>query len=157
MNHLPAKLTRALISDAANRDRVTARRAALLEILWHERRLTREQLIARIEYRLGPGCFGAKTWQENFYRDMRFVRQAFADAGYTLKYSRSAGASGYYLAGEANLHADVQRAIRGALAELDEKQLRIYRRLPPTQKFSQAASMIDFSRRVAVQEQGDAV
>jgi len=148
-NRLPTKLTTALLSDAVARDRVTARRAALLEILLYERYLTREQLISRVEYQQGIGCFGAKTWQEVFYRDMRFVKKAFSNAGYTLKYSRSAETPGYYLQGEGNLHEDIQLAIRGAIAELDEAQMKIYRRLTPAQKFAQAASMIDLGRKVS--------
>ena len=35
------------------RDITTARRVAALAILWHERYLTRSQLIARVEVRLG--------------------------------------------------------------------------------------------------------
>ena len=113
--------------------------------------LTREKLINRVEYRIGPGCFGAKTWQEAFYRDMRFVRKAFSEAGYVLKYSRSHETPGYYLKGEGRLHEDIQTAIRGALAELDDAQIEIYRHLPPSQKFSQATSMIDFGRKVSSQ------
>ncbi|MCB2160748.1 hypothetical protein KQH40_01535 [bacterium] len=148
-NRLPTKLTTALISDAVARDRVTARRAALLEILWYERYLTRKQLISRVEYQEGMHCFGIKTWQETFFRDMRFVKKAFSTAGYTLKYSRSTETPGYYLKGEGNLHKDIQIAIRGAIAELDEVQMLIYQRLTPAQKFAQAVSMIDLGRKVS--------
>lgn len=149
MNHLPQKLTSALLSDVIARDRVTARRSALLEILWHERYLTREQLIARVEFQLGTNCFGAKTWQETFFRDMRFVKKAFSNAGYTLKYSRSAESPGYYLEGESRLHKDIAIAIRGAIAELDNEQMKIYRNLQPAQKFAQAVSMINLGRKVS--------
>jgi hypothetical protein len=47
-----------LLQDAIQRDRTTARRAGLVEILLQERFLTREQLIVRVEGKLGKGCFG---------------------------------------------------------------------------------------------------
>ena len=85
-----------LLADAARRDLTTVRREALLNILWDERFLTRKQLIARIEQVLGPDCFGAKAWQDNFYRDIRLVKQAFQKAGHKIAYSRGK-VSGYSL------------------------------------------------------------
>ena len=64
--------------------RATARREALLRILWRERFITRRGLIARVESELGAGCFGGAAWQDTFYRDMRVVKQALATAGYSL-------------------------------------------------------------------------
>ncbi len=146
---LPESLVQPLLQDAKERDLVTARRAELLHLLWLERFLTRDQIIVRIEMKLGKDCFGAKAWKDNFHRDMRFVKNAFAQAGYELKYSRSKENSGYYLAGEEPLHFEVKQAIRGALAELDDRQIAIYRILSPAQIFSQAASIIDFGRKVS--------
>ena len=73
-----------ILQDAMERDITTARRVTLLEILWNERYLTRAQLIARVELRLGKNCFGASAWEDTFYRDMRLVKQAFETAGYRL-------------------------------------------------------------------------
>ena len=87
-------------------------------------------------------------WEDNFYRDMRFVKQAFSQAGFNLRYSRKKGDKGYYLEGEPRLHEDEHRAIQGAVAELDDQQLAIYRRLSPAQKFAQAASIITLGRKV---------
>lgn len=148
---LPPKITNALLEDAKQRDVVTARRAVLLEILWGERFLTREHLVERVEMRIGIDCFGEKSWQETFYRDMRFVKQAFAQAGYTLKYSRSAEATGYHFENAAPLNPDIRQEIQGALKELDIQQLAVIGRLPPAQKFFQAVSMIDLGRRVSAQ------
>lgn len=61
--------------DAIQRDLTTARRVALLEVLWNERYLTRSQIMARVELPLGRGCFGASVWQDSFYRDLRMVKQ----------------------------------------------------------------------------------
>ena len=71
-----------------------------LEVLLHERYQTREQLVTRIEDSLGANCFGGRAWDDVFYRDMRVVKDTLCAAGYTLKYSRRAEHSGYYLAGE---------------------------------------------------------
>ena len=42
-----------LLQDAAQRDRATARRACIVDILWQERFLLREHLIVRVEGHLG--------------------------------------------------------------------------------------------------------
>jgi hypothetical protein len=47
-----------ILYDAIQRDITTARRVALLEILWRERYLTRAELIPRVELQLGKNCFG---------------------------------------------------------------------------------------------------
>jgi len=77
-----------MLHDAIQRGIITARRVALLGTLWNERYLTRTQLIARVELRLGKNCFGVSAWEDTFHRDMRFVKQAFEAAGYRLLYSR---------------------------------------------------------------------
>ena len=55
---------RVLLLDAAGRDLVTARRKHLLEILYHERYLTRAQLRYHVEGFLGKGCFGTSAWED---------------------------------------------------------------------------------------------
>src|SRR5215211_3578606 len=96
---LPVVMKDAILRDAMQRDITTARRVALLEILWNERYLTRSQLIARVELQLGKKCFGVSAWEDTFYRDMRFVKQAFEAAGNRLLYSRQKEQLGYYLDG----------------------------------------------------------
>ena len=89
---LPIPLKAVILHDAIQRDAMTARRAALLEILWNERYLTRSQLIARVELGLGRGCFRSSAWQDTFYRDMRIVKHAFEAVGiacYTAETSSS--------------------------------------------------------------------
>jgi hypothetical protein len=71
-----------LLDDAISRDRTTARRATLLNVLQHERYLTREQLIIRVEGGLGKGCFGDTAWIDTFFRDMQIVKRALRAAGY---------------------------------------------------------------------------
>ena len=72
---LPTVMIENMLHDAIQRDITTARRVALLEILWNERYLTRTQLIARVEIRLGRGCFGSSAWQDTFYRIAAYADQ----------------------------------------------------------------------------------
>ena len=65
------------MEDAIQRDLTTARRATLLEILWHERYLTRAQIMTRVGLRLGKDCFGVSAWEDTFYRDMHVVKHTF--------------------------------------------------------------------------------
>ena len=66
MNPLPRKVMDCLFQDAMERDLTTRRRAVLMGILWNERFLTRMQLMLRVEYRVGQGCFGVAAWQDTF-------------------------------------------------------------------------------------------
>ena len=49
---LPIAIKDGILQGTLQRDITTARRAALLEILWNERYLARSQLIARLELQL---------------------------------------------------------------------------------------------------------
>src|SRR5512143_4296226 len=117
---LPLLMKDAILEDAIRRDITTARRVALLEILWNERYLTRSQLIARVELRLGKNCFGVSAWEDTFYRDMRFVKQAFEASGYRLLYSRNKQQPGYFLDGQPALSADVKQILKSSAAEVDQ-------------------------------------
>jgi hypothetical protein len=145
---LPTQAKDILLHDAIQRDLATARRAALLEILWHERYLTREQLIARVEIRLGKNCFGASAWEDNTYRDMRVVKQAFQAAGQRLLYSRSRERPGYYLLGQPPLSPELRQVLAGSVAEVDARQIEIYQRLSPAERFRQGCSISDTARQV---------
>ena len=137
-----------LLHDAIQRDLATARRAALMEILWHERFLTREQLIARVEFRLGKNCFGTLAWEDNIYRDMRVVKQAFQAAGQRLRYSRSRKHPGYYLDGQPPLSTELRQMLAGSVAEVDPRQIEIYHRLSYAERFRQGCSISDTARQV---------
>jgi hypothetical protein len=52
-NSLSSKSREVIFQEAIHRDLLTARRALLLDLLWNERFLTRSQLIARINQKLG--------------------------------------------------------------------------------------------------------
>ena len=138
----------AILQDAMQRDITTARRFTLLEILWNERYLTRSQLSSRVELRLGKNCFGILAWEDTFYRDMRFVKQVFAAAGYQLLYSRKMEQAGYYVAGQAALSSEFKQVLKGSAAEVDQRQIDIYRKLSFAERFHQGCSISDTARKV---------
>jgi hypothetical protein len=148
VNTLPRKVIDSLFQDAMERDLTTRRRAALLGILWNERYLTRMQLIMRVEYKLGKGCFGVAAWQDTFFRDMRVVKQTFAAAGLDLMYSRTRGFRGYYVAGQDALSPEFKRMIQSSVGEVDSRQIGIYRSLSPAARFAQGCAISDAARNV---------
>jgi len=150
LTQLPEAAQSYLLDDAQQRDPVTARRINLAQTLLRERYLTRESLMYRVEISMGFASFGRKSWRDTFYRDMRVVKAALKQAGYSLKYSRTEKKTGYYLAGEAPLHPALKAAIAGALKEIDPKQIEIYKRISPSQKFYQACSIINLAKKVSL-------
>ena len=145
---LPTSMKDRILQDAIQRDITTARRIALLEILWNERYLTRAHLITRVELRLGKSCFGASAWEDTFYRDMRLVKQAFETAGYQLLYSRNKKQPGYYLDEQPTLLSEIQQILKTSAAEVDQRQINIYRTLSFADRFSQGCSISDTARKV---------
>lgn len=145
---LPTVMKDTILQDAMQRDITTARRVALLEILWNERYLTRSQLITRVELRLGKNCFGISAWEDTFYRDIRIVKQAFEATGYQLLYSRKMEQPGYYLDGQAALSSEFKQVLKGSAAEVDQRQIEIYRTLSFAERFHQGCSVSDTAREV---------
>ena len=145
---LPTLMKDTILQDAIQRDITTARRAALLEILWNERYLTRAQLIARVELRLGRNCFGSSAWEDTFYRDMRIVKQAFETAGHRLLYSRNKKQPGYYLDEQPTLLSEIQQILKTSAAEVDQRQIDIYHKLSPADRFRQGCTISDTARNV---------
>ena len=132
----------AILEDAIQRNLPTARRVTLLEILCNERYFTRAQLIARVELRLGKNCFGISAWEDTFYRDMRFVKQAVEAAGYQLLYSRKKKQPGYYLERQPALRSEIQQVLKGSAAEVDQRQIDIYRKLSFAERFHQGVPLV---------------
>jgi hypothetical protein len=145
---LPTVMKDSILKDALQRDITTARRVVLLEILWNERYLTRAQLMARVELQLGKNCFGVLAWEDTFYRDMRFVKQAFEAARHQLLYSRKMEQPGYYLNGQLALSSEFKQVLKGSAAEVDQRQIDIYRKLSFAERFHQGCSISDTARNV---------
>ncbi|MEP7133553.1 MAG: hypothetical protein ABI904_01350 [Chloroflexota bacterium] len=145
---LSHKAIEVILHDAIQRDITTARRAALLQILWNERYLTRAQLIVRVAYRLGRNCFGISAWEDTFYRDMRVVKQAFQAAGYVLEYSRNKEQSGYFLRGQPALLPEFKQMVKASATEADQRQIDIYQQLSSVARFRQGCAISDTARKV---------
>jgi hypothetical protein len=137
-----------LLEDAINRDRTTARRAALVEILLKERYLTREQLIIRVEGKLGKGCFGDSAWEDTFFRDMQVVKQALRASGYQPAYSRSSSKSGYYLRDQTVISTDLERILDSCVLAVNPLQVEIFKKLTFAQRFQQGCSISNLARTV---------
>jgi hypothetical protein len=149
MTLLPSsRVIHVLLQDAIERDITTARRAALLHILWNERFLTRFQLIARVEYRLGRNCFGVSAWEDTFFRDMRVVKRAFQAIGLVLEYSRKKEKHGYYVGEQEALSPEFKQMIKTTAAEVDQRQIDIYRKLSPAARFKQGCAISNTARNV---------
>jgi len=125
-----------------------SRRIALLEILQHERYLTRSQLIARVELRLGKNCFGTSSEESTFHRDMQVVKQTLKSKGCLLAYCRGKEQPGYYFHGQPALSSELQQILRGSVTEVDQRQIDIYQRLSPADRFHQGCSISDTARNV---------
>lgn len=149
MTLLPSsKAIHVLLQDAIERDLTTARRAALLHILWNERFLTRSQLIIRVEYQLGRDCFGVSAWEDAFFRDMRVVKKAFQRVGLVLDYSRKKEKHGYYVQEQEALSLEFKQLIKAGAAEVDQRQMDIYRKLSPAARFKQGCAISNTARNV---------
>ena len=133
----------ALLDDAIQRDRTTARRAWLLKILLQERNLTRSQLITRVEGKLGAGCFGDSAWKDTFYRDMRVVKRALRGAGYQLVYRRNPERPGYELLNQPPIGPDLAKILVGSVAEVNRTQLAVFHRLSTAERFRLGCSVSD--------------
>ena len=149
---LPEAAKSVLLPDVGEQYPAVIRRWHLANILFRERYLTREALMFRVESIMGFASFGEKSRKDNFYRDMRVVKAALKQIDFDLKFSRSMDKPGYYLAGEDSLHPDVKKEIAGALDEIDQEQIEIYKRISPSQKFYQACSIINLAKKVSLGE-----
>lgn len=146
---IPPGAYKVLLEDSISRDRTTARRAALLEILLQERYLRREQLITRVEGKLGKGCFGDSAWEDTFYRDMQVVKSALEATSYHPAYSRNMQKPGYYLREQLSINDNLSVVLDGSVAEVDEAQISIFKNLTPRQRFQQGCSITNLACRVA--------
>jgi hypothetical protein len=146
---IPASLWLALLRDDLRRDPVTARRAALVSLIWCEAFLSKEGLMARVEAVLGRGCFG-RAAEATFQRDMRAIKQALATTNHQLKFARRSGSTGYYIQDRPPLEPEFAAHVRAAMAEVDAHQIEIQKRLAPAARVRQAGQLSDGLRRMAV-------
>jgi hypothetical protein len=127
---LPIGILAASVRQAVQRDRAMARRVALVAVLWEESGIDRAGLVARVENRLGKGCFGRQP-ELAFRRDMQVAKAILAQAGFHLTYGRRPKQAGYFIEGRPVLSSEQARAIAGAAAEIDPRQIEQLARLTP--------------------------
>ena len=120
----------------------------MLDLLWNERFLSREQLIARVELKIEKNCFGRSAWKDTFYRDMRLVKLALRAAGFQLAFSRSKHRCGYYLVDQPPLSPQLKNILTSIASEVDPRQIEIYRRLSMSDRFRQGCVASDAARKV---------
>ena len=147
LNQQQAEINAVLLADAADRDRTTARRSALVQILLHESGLKRDQLIVRVEGILGKGCFGETAFQDTFFRDIQVVKRALQAAGYQLAYQRGS-APGYYLLGQPGISSELAAKLDGCVQEIDPGQHNILKQLSYQQRFQAGFSISNLARQV---------
>jgi hypothetical protein len=78
---------------------------------------------------------------------MCIVKQAFEAAGYQLVYSRKKQQSGYYLLGQPELSSEFKHVLKSSAAEVDQRQIDIYRKLSFAERFYQGCSISDTARK----------
>ncbi len=120
----------------------------MVEILFQERYLTREQLIVRIEGKLGIGCFGDSAWEDTFFRDMQVVKQALRAAGYQLLTVEVRINQAIIFAIKPAISADLETVLDGCVAEIDPSQVEIFKELTFAQRFQQGCSISNLARNV---------
>jgi len=125
---LPTSVLAAAMKGAMQHDRALARRMTLIALLWEESGIDGAGLLARVESRLGKGCFGRQP-ELAFRRDMQVVKTILAQAGLPLKYSRRSKQAGYFVEGRPVLPPEVATAIAGAADEIDPHQIQQLARL----------------------------
>lgn len=137
---VPDELWLTMLRDDLDRDLITARRAALLSLLWLESYQTRESLMTRTQLRLGQECFNRQAVL-TFRRDMQAVKAILAVQGYELKYSRRPERPGYFIPGRPAFAPERLKAIRGAVQEVDPYQIEIFNRMTPQERLERAGQL----------------
>jgi len=128
---------------AATLDPAALRRSMIARMIWQVSYQRSPGLIANVAYLLGW-----RTWGEQprltLAADIYLLRRALADVGHHLAYSIKPNQRGFYIQGRPALDPQLERRMKGAMAEIDPAQMAITRRLAPAQRFAQAMSMIEF-------------
>jgi hypothetical protein len=79
---------------------------------------------------------------------MRVVKEAFQAAGSSLSYSRNKQQPGYYLQGQQTISTELKQILKSSAEEVDQRQIDIYNKLTPADRFRQGCSISDIARNV---------
>ena len=144
-----SQLRLAAMAGHMRKDKVAARRAALIDLLADGRPHPREEIWQTIAARLGADCWG-KLPQEALARDLSTLRRG----GIRIAFSRRPGASGYYLQ-----HPGLQRPSAPSFSALNWTLIDHIRRLPvPTKNeraFAAAAFALQQKQRLLAEQHPD--
>ncbi len=124
------------------------RRMELLRILWDERYLTRQQLICRVNQKLGRNSFGKSATKSAFYSDMKIIEKAFQAVDIKLAFNHRRSHGGYFLVGEPAISEELAVEIKNSADEVDSRQIEIYQKLTPADRFRQGCEISDLALRV---------
>jgi hypothetical protein len=131
------------------RDKIAARRAALIDLLADGRSHPREEIWQTVAGRLGDDCWG-KLPQEALARDLAALRQG----GVRIAYCRRPGITGYYLQ-----HPRLKRPPAGQYGAVNWELIRRVSRLSVPEKNERAFAAADFALRqkklILAEEQPD--
>jgi hypothetical protein len=118
-------------------DKITARRAALIDLLADGRPHLREEIWQIIEGQLGDACWGKRP-QEALMRDLKALRRGRL----RIAYSRRPGATGYYLQ-----YPPIEPLLRRQYGATNRTHLEHLRQLSVPQKNQMAFAAADFALR----------
>jgi hypothetical protein len=118
-------------------------------ILWQESFLSGAGLIAGTEANLWRGCFGAAA-AKAFRRDIRALKAFITRAGFSLRFSRRAGRSGYDIVGRLDLAPELAELNQAGMRDVDPKQIELAARLTLAKRVRHAGQFSDGLRRIAV-------
>jgi DNA-binding transcriptional ArsR family regulator len=119
------------------RDKIAARRAALIDLLADGRPHPREEIWKTISAQLGEACWG-KVPQEALARDLAALRKG----GIGIAYSRRPGIQGYYLQ-----HPCLKRPSSHQYEVVNWDLIEAMRHLPVPEKNKRAFAAADFALR----------
>jgi hypothetical protein len=131
------RLRLAAMAGHMRQDMVTARRAALIDLLSEGRPFRRQEIWEAVMARIGRSCWGKRP-HETLWRDLRALR----NGGVRVAYSRRPGVEGYYLQ---------YPPLKGPPPALEEtknwSQIRAIRHMSVGQKNRQAFAAAEFAYR----------
>jgi hypothetical protein len=131
------RLRLAAMAGHMRQDRVTARRAAIMEILSDGKPHRRESMWETVNQALGCHCWGKRP-DETLLRDLNALRRS----GLQIAYSRRPGTEGYYLA-----YPPLKGDPSSVHAPLDWQHIAGIRQMSVVEKNRQAFAAAEFALR----------
>ncbi|MCI0396419.1 MAG: hypothetical protein L0332_18560 [Chloroflexi bacterium] len=132
-----ARLRLAAMAGHMRQDLVTARRAALIDLLSDGGVYTRQAIWETIQVQLGRPCWGKRP-EETLWRDLKALRAG----GVRIAYSRRRGIEGYYLQ-----HPPLERPPSRMEQPINWEYVTAIRQMSVVEKNQQTFAAADFALR----------